>query len=192
MNETESTVFEIIDWTGSNKPIPHTCITLTYNVYSRLVEGLLSRKINVQQHLPSILHEIDGDLVLPNKISNLTRKIKKYLEASGDGNDVVKELYKDPCHDLLYICTKYGITMEQLITKTFTPPDHPMANKDILYLQRLLHYKNLPWTHAEYCVNVLVCNSSAYLENLLIRKFASSGTVSTRSFNITKQAVLKQ
>ena len=64
---------------------------------SLLVEGLLSRKINVQ------LHEIDDYLVLPNKISNLTRKIKKYLEAGRDGNAVVKELYKDPCHDLPYI-----------------------------------------------------------------------------------------
>ena len=70
---------------------------------SLLVEGLLSRKINVQLYLPSILHEIDDDLVLPNKISNLTRKIKKYLEAGRDGNAVVKELYKDPCHDLTYI-----------------------------------------------------------------------------------------
>ena len=69
---------------------------------SLLVEGLLSRKINVQLYLPSILHEIDDDLVLPNKISNLTRKIKKYLEAGRDGNAVVKELYKDPCHDLTY------------------------------------------------------------------------------------------
>ena len=77
VNETEAAVFEVIDWIGSNKPIPHTCITLTYNDYSLLVEGLLSRKINVQQHLPSILHEIDDDLVLPNKISNLTKKIKK-------------------------------------------------------------------------------------------------------------------
>jgi uncharacterized protein YebE (UPF0316 family) len=58
---------------------------------SLLVEGLLSRKINVQLYLPSILHEIDDDLVLPNKISNLTRKIKKYLEAGRDGNAVVKE-----------------------------------------------------------------------------------------------------
>jgi hypothetical protein len=38
-------------------------------VYSLLVEGLLSRKINVQQHLPSILHEIDNDLIyLPNTL----------------------------------------------------------------------------------------------------------------------------
>lgn len=83
VNETEAAVYEVIDWIGSNtgKPIPHTCITLTYMVYSLLVEGLLSRKINVQQHLPSILHEIDNDLILPNKISNVTRKIKKYLEA---------------------------------------------------------------------------------------------------------------
>ena len=154
VNETEAAVYEVIDWIGSNtgKSIPHTCITLTYMVYSLLVEGLLSRKINVQQHLPSILHEIDNDLILPNKISNVTRKIKKYLEAGGDGNAVVKELYKDPCHDLPHIFTKYGITMEQFISKTFTPPDHPMAfsNKDILYLRRILHYKNLPWTHAEY------------------------------------------
>jgi hypothetical protein len=91
---------------------------------SLLVEGLLSRKMNVQLYLPSILHEIDDDLVLPNKISNLTRKIKRYLEAGRDGNAVVKELYKDPCHDLpFFFYTKYGITMEQLISKTFTPPD---------------------------------------------------------------------
>jgi hypothetical protein len=133
---------------------------------SLLVEGLLSRKMNVQLYLPSILHEIDDDLVLPNKISNLTRKIKRYLEAGRDGNAVVKELYMDPCHDLPYIFTKYGITMGQLISKTFTHQDHPMpfTNKDILYLRRLLHYKNLTWTHAEYLVNILVCNSSAYLE----------------------------
>jgi hypothetical protein len=43
-------------------------LKITYMVYSLLVEGLLSRKINVQQHLPSILHEIDNDLILPNKI----------------------------------------------------------------------------------------------------------------------------
>ena len=30
VNETEAAVFEVIDWIGSNKPIPH--ITLTYNV----------------------------------------------------------------------------------------------------------------------------------------------------------------
>jgi hypothetical protein len=51
VNETEAAVNEVIDWIGSNtgKSIPHTCITLTYMVYSLLVEGLLSRKINVQQ-----------------------------------------------------------------------------------------------------------------------------------------------
>jgi hypothetical protein len=74
-------------------------LKITKSNKSDKISGLLSRKINVQQHLPSILHEIDNDLILPNKISNVTRKIKKYLEAGGDGNAVVKELYKDPCHD---------------------------------------------------------------------------------------------
>ena len=194
VNETEAAVFEEIDWIGSNKPSSH--ITLTYNVYSLLVERLFSRKSNVQQHLPSILHEIDANLVLPNKISNLPRKIKNYLETGGDGNAVVKELCKDPCHDLPYISTKYGITMGQLISKTFTHPDHPMpfTNKDILYLRRLLHYKNLTWTHAEYLVNILVCNSSAYLEtptdkeirlqwNDIHQKFHSHKTSSSEAIN---------
>jgi hypothetical protein len=92
-----------------------------------LAERLLSRKSNVQQHLPSILHEIDDNLVLSNKISNLTRKIKNYLETGGDGNAVVKELCKDPCHDLPYIFTKYGITMGQLISKNIYSPRPPNA-----------------------------------------------------------------
>jgi len=48
VNETEAAVYEVIDWIGSNtgKPIPHTCITLTYMVYSLLVEGLTSLQEN--------------------------------------------------------------------------------------------------------------------------------------------------
>jgi len=164
VDETEVAVFRIIDGIGSDTPI--TPITLTYNVYNLLVDGLLSKGINVQQNLPRILQQIDENIVLPNKISNLTRKIRKYLEAGGDGNDTVKEICQDPCNDLPDIFVKYGIKTEVLISKTISPPDHPiyLTNSDVLYLRRLLYYKNLPWTHAEYWINVLVCGTTSHFE----------------------------
>lgn len=131
-----------------------------------LVNGLLSKGINVQQNLPRIIQQIDENIVLPNKVSNLTRKIRKYLEVGGDGNDTVKEICQGPCHDLPDIFVKYGITTEDLISKTLSPHDHPISltNSDVLYLSRLLHYKKLPWTHAEYWINVLVCGTISHFE----------------------------
>ena len=100
----------------------------------------------MQQNLPRILQQIDENIVLPNKISNLIRKIRIYLEAGGDGNDTVKEICQDPCNDLPDIFVKYGIKTEDLISKTISPPDHPISltNSNVLYLHRLLHYKKLP------------------------------------------------
>lgn len=155
-------IFKIIDATTSESEINTSSSSfpateLTYNNYILLLDCLVNKQLNVQKYLPEILSKID-DIYLPNKISNLTRKIRNYLKNGGDGNAVIKEIYKDPCYDLPAIFTKYGITLEQLILKNMAPLDHPvpLTHSDILYLRRVLHYRNLPWTVAEYWVTALL------------------------------------
>ncbi|CAG2194716.1 MED14 [Mytilus edulis] len=108
-----------------------------------------------------ILNKIDDTLIIPKKISNLTGKVKKYLESGGDKLATLKDLQKDPGLELPLIFPKYGITTECLVDKNILPIDHPLSLsvQDVLFLRRLLHYKNLPWTHAEYWVDTLLHTS---------------------------------
>ncbi|CAC5402779.1 unnamed protein product [Mytilus coruscus] len=125
-----------------------------------LLFGVLSPNLDLH-------NEKEGNLV---KYSSETRKVRKYLESGGDKFAFIKDLQKDPGQELPFIFKKYGITSECLVDRNILPIDHPVSLSvaDVLFLRRLLCYKNLPWTHAEYWVNTLL-RASVSVESIRLQ-----------------------
>jgi hypothetical protein len=86
-------------------------VVLTYRLYMLLSEGLEKMGVNLQSNLPQVLRAIDPDIVLPTKISNFSRKVKKTIENNANIHDeVITGIYsrQGMPEDLL----KLGFTME--------------------------------------------------------------------------------
>ena len=86
MEENCKEVLEILDnineiLSGEKDP-PE--LNISYYVYDFLLDGIIAKGLNVQSTLPKLLQLIDPRVMLPPKISNLTRKVKVYIKKGND------------------------------------------------------------------------------------------------------------
>ena len=79
MDEQSCCLAVILDEFLNDKDIgtEHSINEINYHTFDFLQSGLQTRGIPVQENLPKLLEAIDPNVKLPNKISNLTRKVKK-------------------------------------------------------------------------------------------------------------------
>ena len=60
---------------------PNLDVKLTYQNYDELLRLLSTRNINIQQAMTTILPILYKDIIIPSKISNLTRKVRKHVDS---------------------------------------------------------------------------------------------------------------
>lgn len=72
----------------ANEPNLPDDFVISYGLYSDLLHGLSEKKLNVQSTLPILLLHLSPSVKIPSKISNLTRKVNKFLEKNPDGRNL--------------------------------------------------------------------------------------------------------
>ena len=58
-------------------PIFDEIVDISYGLYDELLNLLRDKQINVQKAMSTLLPQINSNVLLPNDIANLTRKVKK-------------------------------------------------------------------------------------------------------------------
>lgn len=134
-------------------------IEVSYYAFDFLLDGLRKKGKNIQETMPVLLKCIDPTTILPNKISNLSRKVKTYLDKGLDKMAVISVLFKNPEHELPDKFKTNNISYTSVISKSIPSLTEPMnlQNSDILYLRKVLNYQQLPWSHTEYWTKTLMC-----------------------------------
>jgi len=133
-------------------------LNISYYVYDFLLDGIIAKGLNVQSTLPKLLQLIDPRVMLPQKISNLTRKVKDYIKKGNDKLAQISSIHVDPRLNLPKVFQAHGIAYEHIISKSIPELKEPIALSvgDVVYLRGILHSKNLPWSHATYWLNALM------------------------------------
>jgi hypothetical protein len=133
-------------------------LNINYYVYDFLLDGIIAKGLNVQSTLPKLLQLIDPRVMLPPKISNLTRKVKDYIKKGNDKLSQISSIHVDPKLNLPQVCQAHGIAYEHIINKSIPELKELIALSvgDVVYLRGILHSKNLSWSHATYWLNALM------------------------------------
>ena len=89
---------------------------ITYQLYDELLDLLRQKQINAQKAMTTLLPRINSKVVLPNDIANLTRKVKKHLDAGRSREDVILSLLpkENDTDEISKYCSKAGITVDNL------------------------------------------------------------------------------
>lgn len=117
-------------------------VDITYRVYTILCEALDSSGVNVQCNLPPLLRLLDPDIVLPAKISNFTRKVKKAVEKDSSIQDeVIGGIYKKS--DISAELTSLGVTIDGLKKGEVTSS----SQSPVLKIRHALEIRSLALSH---------------------------------------------
>jgi len=112
-------------------------VNLTYRLYMFLCETFENSAINVQATLPSLLNVIEPDIVLPAKLSNFTRKVRKAVEKNSDvQDDIISGIYKK--FQMSSSLTEVGLSPEALAKGEVSwkfPPGACIKIKDALEMR---------------------------------------------------------
>ena len=103
-------------------------INLTYRLYLLLCETLETVGVNVQIILTQLLKVIDPDILLPSKLSNFTRKVKKALEKDSSlESEIISGIYKPEAisEDLV----KLGVSLPSLKNGQINKPPKDLEIK---------------------------------------------------------------
>lgn len=118
--------------TGMNIPI-------TYGLYTKALLMLEGRGINIQNNLPPLLKLLDSTIELPNKISNLTRKVKKYVNSHPDSQmEIIPSIYPSE--------VKVAGFSEDLLLNGSLPRCTPTIGQ-ILSLRSFIRVRQLSWKY---------------------------------------------
>nr|XP_006814531.1 PREDICTED: spindle pole body component 110-like [Saccoglossus kowalevskii] len=149
---------------GQKKLVDISCnVPLSYGLYLNLHDDLQKMGINIQQTMPDIIRLFDPDIVLPVKISNLTKRVRRNVEkARKDGKEVqvlstVIATQSAKC--LSAVFAEKSVTPQVLISCSFSASQDNSINleiKHVLELHNFLIRNNLPWANALNWLNVFM------------------------------------
>nr|XP_006814530.1 PREDICTED: myosin-9-like [Saccoglossus kowalevskii] len=149
---------------GQKKLVDISCnVPLSYGLYLNLHDDLQKMGINIQQTMPDIIRLFDPDIVLPVKISNLTKRVRRNVEkARKDGKEVqvlstVIATQSAKC--LSAVFAEKSVTPQVLISCSFTASQDnsiKLEIKNVLELRNFLIRNNLPWANALNWLNVFM------------------------------------
>ena len=97
-------------------PIFDEIVDISYGLYDELLNLLREKQINVQKAMSTLLPQINSNVVLPNDIANLTRKVKKHIDAGRSKEDVISSLIpkESETNEISKYCSKAGVTVDNL------------------------------------------------------------------------------
>ena len=97
-------------------PIFDEIVNISYGLYDELLNLLREKQINVQKAMSTLLPQINSNVVLPNDIANLTRKVKKHIDAGRSREDVISSLLpkESDTNEISKYSSKAGITIDNL------------------------------------------------------------------------------
>ena len=124
---------------------------ITYGLYDELLNLLRDKQINVQKAMTTILPRINSKVVLPNDIANLTRKVKKHLDAGRSTQDVIVSLLpqENDTDEISKYCSKAGITVANLNSDNVLDiPSDFLTNQLVYDLETYRRKKNFPLSEA--------------------------------------------
>ena len=144
-----------------NLPTDIAINCVSYELYSDILNGLAAKQLNIQVTLPSILVYLDPSVKLPSKISNLTRKVKKFIEKNPDGLqhpvDGLTSYDEDAVIDTSGL-TDLKISISELTADDFTSASDSVNSncessvnlkiQHVLCLRSILRKHKLPWSRA--------------------------------------------
>ncbi|XP_064600328.1 uncharacterized protein LOC135466649 [Liolophura sinensis] len=114
-------------------------VPITYGLYTKALLRLETRGINIQNNLPPLLKLFDSTIELPNKISNLTRKVKKYLNSHPDSQtEIISSIYPSDVKVA-------GFSEDQLLNGSL-PRCTPTVGH-ILSLRSFIRVRQLSWKY---------------------------------------------
>ena len=90
---------------------------ITYQNYNELLTLLSTRSANIQHAMTTILPILHKDVIIPGKISNITRKVRKHIDAGNDVDEVISYLFppQNNKNEISPFCTQAGISVESLL-----------------------------------------------------------------------------
>lgn len=134
---------------------------ISYTLYDTLIDGFTKMGRNLQDTIPVILGIIDDRCILPSKISNLTRKVARYIKKHCNEPEQlalpIQGLFTHTLslsEDLI----QEGVTLERLLSgnlKRVKPLE--LNNCHILNLRRILQQKQSGWKCAVSWIVDLLC-----------------------------------
>ena len=83
----------IDEYIAGEMSTPNLDIKLTYRNYDELLKLLSTRSTNIQQAMTTILPILHNDIIVPSKISNLTRKVRQHVNSGNNVDEVISYLY---------------------------------------------------------------------------------------------------
>ena len=134
---------------------------ISYSLYHTLIDGFTKQGLNLQKTVPSILCQIDDRCVLPAKISNLTRKVNRYVEKNSSDPETLELPIQGLFSPTLSLCEgliEQGITLEMLLSDNLKR-EKPVIldNAHIISLRRVVQQKHLSWKLAVSWITDLLC-----------------------------------
>ena len=100
--------------------------SVSYGEYLELVDRVMESGESVQVTLTRILHDRLSGITLPPKISDLTRKARKFVSSGGSLNTVFLSPHLTKDNVLSFLEENFGVTTEQLVNLSchLTSADH--------------------------------------------------------------------
>ena len=108
--------------------------------------ALLPRDSMSSQLCQKLIQLIDPSGILPQKISNLARKVKDYIKKENARMAQISSMHIDPRLNLPNVFQAHGITYENIINKSIPELKEPIALSvsDMVYLRSILQRKKSP------------------------------------------------
>ncbi|XP_070564887.1 myosin-2 heavy chain-like [Ptychodera flava] len=129
-------------------------IPLSNDLYLSLHQCLQETGINVQQTLPEVILLFEPEISLPSKISNFTKKVRRYLEKARKNDREDEALQETICGqvtiELSGVFSSRKITQETLKSCNFQECTDVPVNlelRHILELRAFLVRNRLPWRY---------------------------------------------
>ena len=130
---------------------PNLDVKLTYQNYDELLRLLSTRNINIQQAMTTILPILHKDIIIPSKISNLTRKVRKHVDSGKNVDEVISSLYPSQKNEneISPFCTEAGISVESLLKeKPVNVLPRYLTNQLVYDLEKFRQRSSTPWSEA--------------------------------------------
>lgn len=80
-----------------------------YYIYDSLLDGIIAKGLNIQSTLPKLIQLIDPSVILPQKISILTRKVNDYIKKGNARMAQISSIHIDPRLNLPKVFQAHGI-----------------------------------------------------------------------------------